>query len=321
MPRWSEGTLAFVHQCGSPDSTRSHFDAQDFLESGTPGNKNTQDGFLNRALRTNAYAQGPGGGKPRAIALQPSLPRVLSGSYPAISMNSLKDYGIHGPIRSDAPIRGFEQMYEQAADRVFRGVAQEAFVGLKSFDSARENLDARDFEKRGYPKTAIGKRLADIATLIGTGSEIQVAVTDMGGWDTHINQGNHKGQLADRFHELSEALAAFARDLGPRFGDVCVACVTEFGRTVKENGTRGTDHGHGSVVTLLGGSVRGGKVHGIWKDLKPENLFEGRDLPVTTDIRKVLGEVLHSHLGWQNLGLVFPEAAVNRGEFLGLTRA
>ena len=297
---WDEGTLAFVHQAGSPDPSRSHFDAQDFFESGTPGLKNTQDGFLNRALQHLAGNVGPN--PLRAVALQPSMPRILWGSYPAVSMESLRDYAIKTSPSDKDEAQGFEAMYEQAADKVFRGVGHEVFDSLQAVRGVASDKDGDG----GYPKAQIGKRLREIAELIKGGVGLQIAVTDMGGWDTHVGQGNHKGQLADRLRELSEALAAFAQDLGPRFQDVCVLTATEFGRTFKENGTRGTDHGHGSVMMALGGRVQGRKILGRWKDLSPANLFEGRDLPVTTDHREVLAEALRKHLGLADLRAVFP---------------
>jgi len=317
MPLWENRNLALVHQVGSPDTTRSHFDAQDFLEAGTPGDKNTSDGFLNRAL----IAAGGDKLPLRAIALQPSMPRVLQGTYPAISMNSLRDFDIRGGNSNQKEVKGFESMYQEATDTVFRGVGREVFDSLKSVNGMQK--DGAD--RNGlYPKSGISNRLREIADLIKADLGMQIAVTDMGGWDTHVNQGNGKGQLSDRFKELSEALAAFAKDLGPRFQDVVVATVTEFGRTVKENGTRGTDHGHGSVMMVMGGSVNGGKVHGEWKELKAENLYEGRDLPVTTDHRDIFSEILFKHLGLKQapqLAAVFPKYNEDQTKWRGVLKA
>jgi uncharacterized protein (DUF1501 family) len=314
-PYWDNRNLAFVHQVGSPDATRSHFDAQDFLEAGTPGDKNTADGFLNRAL----IAEGGDRLPLRAIALQPSMPRVLQGTYPAISMNSLRDFDIRGGNADQKEVKGFESMYQEATDSVFRGVGREVFDSLKSVNGIHKNGD-----QGNYPKSGISNRLREIADLIKADLGMQVAVTDMGGWDTHVNQGNGKGQLSDRFKELSEGLAAFAKDLGPRFQDVVVATVTEFGRTVKENGTRGTDHGHGSVMMVLGDGVNGGKVHGQWKELKAENLYEGRDLPVTTDHRDIFSEILSTHLGLNQpsqLASVFPRYKEDQAKWRRILKA
>jgi uncharacterized protein (DUF1501 family) len=298
-PLWDNKSLAFIHQVGSPGTTRSHFDAQDFLETGTTADKNIPDGFLNRAL----IAEGGNRLPLRAVAMQPSMPRVLQGIYPAISMNSIRDFNLKGSSSNQNQVNGFESMYQSATDQVFRGVGKEVFESIHSV-SEIEPSAGRD---QLYPKSGIANRLREIAELIKAGLGMQIAVTDMGGWDTHVNQGNSKGQLSDRFKELSEALAAFAKDLGPKFSDVVVTTVTEFGRTVKENGTRGTDHGHGSVMMVLGGDVRGGKVLGQWKELSAGNLFEGRDLPVTTDSRDVFSEILYRHLKITQLGSVFPQ--------------
>jgi uncharacterized protein (DUF1501 family) len=324
-PLWDEGTLAFIPQSGSPNPSRSHFDAQDFFETGTPGEKNTADGFLNRALLEMGSSQAQGRSPLRAVAMQPSMPRVLQGSYPAISMESLKDFDLKDLNKSGAQkeYQNFSDMYQQAVDHVFRGVGTEVFESLKTVSLVREAGGAHDHDPGKdslYPKAQIGKRLSEIATLIKADVGLEIAVTDMGGWDTHINQGNGKGQLADRLRELSEAIAAFRKDLGAKFEDVCIATVTEFGRTVKENGTRGTDHGHGSVMMVAGGAVRGKRILGNWRSLKHENLFEGRDLPVTTDSRDVLSEILHRHCGVQDLAKVFPAFSFNPGRFPGVLR-
>jgi uncharacterized protein (DUF1501 family) len=298
-PFFDNKNLAFIHQVGSPGNSRSHFDAQDFLENGTVGDKNIADGFLNRALLAENQDRLP----LKAIAMQPSMPRILQGAYPAISMNSIRDFNLKAGSSNQNQVNGFESMYQSATDQVFRGVGKEVFESLHSVNS----IQMQPGRDQSYPKSGISNRLREIADLIKADLGMQIAVTDMGGWDTHVNQGNSKGQLSDRFKELSEALAAFAKDLGPKFSDVVVATVTEFGRTVKENGTRGTDHGHGSVMMVMGGAVHGGKVLGQWKELSAANLFEGRDLPVTTDTRDVFSEILYRHLKVTQLAGVFPQ--------------
>ena len=315
-PLWDEGSLAFLHQVGSPDSTRSHFDAQDFFETGTPGDKNTQDGFLNRAMNE---MPGDHQNPLRAVAMQPSMPRILQGRYPAISMDSIRDFNLKTG-GNQKEFQNFSEMYQQAVDQVFRGVGKEVFDSLKTVDQVRQ-ANAGAGQDSSYPKAPIGRRLHEIAALIKAGVGLEFAVTDIGGWDTHINQGNGKGQLADRLRELSESIAAFKKDLGPLYGDVCVMTVTEFGRTVKENGTRGTDHGHGSVMMVAGGPIRGKRILGKWQTLKPENLFEGRDLPVTTDSRDAIAEILQRHMGIRNLNAVFPKFSVNAERFPGFLRA
>jgi uncharacterized protein (DUF1501 family) len=317
---WDEGTLLFVPQSGSPNSTRSHFDAQDYMESGTPGNKNTQEGFLNRAMvEIPPDKQSP----VRAVAMQPNMPRILAGPFPAISMNSVHDFAIRTDASSGKEVEGFETMYQQATDRVFRGVGSEAFDALKTVREAasKDGKTPHSKDDAGYPKAALGKRLREIAELIKADVGLQVSVTDMGGWDTHVNQGNHKGQLADRFKELSESIDAFLTDLGKKRDDVVLVTMTEFGRTMKENGNRGTDHGHGSVMMVTGGPVFGKRVCGQWKDLSKGNLFEERDVPIVTDFRDVLGEILKNHLGVSNFASVFPKYDVIDSKFVKVLRA
>ncbi len=297
---WDEGTLALITQAGSPDAGRSHFDSQDYIEWGTPGDRNTPDGFLNRTMSSlDPIKASP----VRAIALQSNMPRVLTGNFPALSMNNLRDFGIQGSLAQPDELKGFESMYQSATDQIFRGPGKEVFEATELIKAA-QSVPGDD---RGYPKNGLGNHLRDIANLIKANIGLQVAVTEMGGWDTHVNQGDHDGQLTDRLTELSDALAAFAKDLGPLYGDVCVVTMTEFGRMVKENGNKGTDHGHGSVMMLLGGSVKGKKIYGQWKDLSKKNLFEERDVPVTTDFRAVLSEVLMDHLGVKNPLPIFPK--------------
>jgi uncharacterized protein (DUF1501 family) len=297
-----DGTLAILHQVGSPDPSRSHFDAQDYLELGTPGQK-PEDGFLNRALQVSpATTPGPF----RALALQPNLPLSLAGTVEAVAVNELADFDL-----TRVGGGSFEAMYRTAVDSALRGVGDEAFGALHSLKAA--GAFGKDAEvAAGYPKGGLGRRLFELAALVKSGQNVQVAATDIGGWDTHVGQGAQRGQLANRLDHLGKSLAAFAKDLGPRFHDVCVAVVTEFGRTVRENGTRGTDHGHGSTMFVLGGPVRGGKVYAQWKSLDDANLFEGRDLPVTTDFRAPLAALLTGHLGATDAQKIFPGFDVPR---------
>ena len=312
-PFWDEKHLAIIHQAGSPNLTRSHFDAQDFMESGTPGVKKTDDGYLNRAMQLIPEQRKS---NLRAVALQTELPRSLRGKFPAISMDSIHDFGIQGMLAKPQMVSGFESMYQQATDQVFRGVGQEVFDALQTVHKTDE-VGAKN-KNDLYPKSQIARHLKEISELIKADIGLQLAATDVGGWDTHVNQGNGKGQMSDRLKELAEGLAAFAKDLGPRFADVMVVTMTEFGRTVKENGNRGTDHGHGSVMMVLGGGVRGGKVYTQWKDLTAPNLFEGRDLPVTIDYRDVLSELLTKQLALPSVKDVFPQFSADATRWLGL---
>ncbi|MGZ3475448.1 MAG: DUF1501 domain-containing protein [Polyangiales bacterium] len=300
LPLWSNKSLAVVHAVGSPDSTRSHFDAQDYLETGTPGSKSTLpngEGWLARVMNAKT-----GKSSLRAIAIAPTLPRILRGDPDAVAFGAIDAFKVGAAQGSGS----FESMYEGALDEALRGAGKEAFSAMHTLDDAKVKSIA---PKNGatYPQGSIGKRLKQIAQLIHGDVGLEVAVTDCGGWDTHVNQ---KPQLDKRLEELGKALSAFATDLGDRMADVCVVTATEFGRTVKENGSAGTDHGHGSVMLVMGGGVKGKRVLGTWKGLS--ELHEGRDLPVTTDHRTVFGEILHAHLGIADTSAIFPKHSGNK---------
>ena len=180
-------------------------------------------------------------------------------------------------------------MYQGSVDQVLKGTAAEAFDAM---DQMRKIGTEPAQNGATYPTSPLGKRLAQIAQLVRSDVGLEVAVTECGGWDTHAGQGDAEGQLAKRLSDLADGISAFATDLDKRLDDVCLVTVTEFGRTVRENGTKGTDHGHGSVMMVLGGKARGGKVYGKWKGLGDDQLWEGRDLAATTDHRDVFGEIL-----------------------------
>ncbi len=305
MPFWSNASLAFVHSVGSPNPTRSHFDAQDYVETGTPGTKTTGDGWLARAL---AEKPRTGEGPVRAVALQPTLPRILHGDGSSaasagplrgvVAFSSLADFQVAKGKNAGG---SFEAMYEGALDEALRGAGHDAFAAMKTLDPKLASAPPQNGAK--YPTSPLGNRLKQIAQLVRGDVGLEVAVTDCGGWDTHANQSP---QLGKRLDDLGQSLAAFAIDLGDRMADVCVVTVTEFGRTVKENGTGGTDHGHGSVMAVLGGKVKGKRVLGKWKGLEQDALFEGRDLAVTTDHRSVFTEILRAQLGMKDTTAAFP---------------
>ena len=295
-------TLAIIHAVGSPKPTRSHFDAQDFMEGGIPGAL-APDGWLNRALQAEAARNSSAF---RAVALQSNLPRSLFGSAPAVAMGSVAEFKLRTGRLSEAGARSFEALYASAVDVALRNTGNETFEALRLLEKSK--LDGMPEEHgANYPNSPLGRRLKDVARLIRADIGLEVAATDCGGWDTHVGQGAAQGQLAERLKELGDSLAAFAVDLGDRMADVCVVTMTEFGRTVRENGNRGTDHGTASVMMVLGGGVRGRRVIGQWRGLREPNLFEGRDLAMATDFRAVLSEVLGSHLGISRLGPVFPD--------------
>jgi len=304
QPLWRQRHLAIVHAAGSPDSTRSHFDAQDFMESGTPGLKTTQDGWLNRAL--HALPQTSNRSAFRAIALGPSLPRILSGSEPAVALNNINDFGVGGRNSNAAPIANtFEAMYSQSVDSVLHGTGQETFEAVKMLKSADPSKYIPVAGAK-YPRGRFGDSLKQLAQLIKANLGVQVAFADIGGWDHHVNEGGTQGQIANILREFSQSLAAFWTDLGDLTEDTVVVTMSEFGRTARENGNRGTDHGHANVMFVIGGPVKGGKVYGRWPGLDQSQLYEGRDLAVTTDFRRVLGESVYRHLDNRSLDQVFP---------------
>lgn len=311
---WSQRHLAIVHAAGSPDSTRSHFDAQDFMESGTPGVKATEDGWLNRTLRS---LPGPADSSAfRAIALGPSLPRILAGSEPAAAVNDIKEFGVGGRNANAAPIANtFEAMYEQSVDSVLHGTGQETFEAVRMLKAADPTKYA-PAPGAYYAKGRFGDSMKQLAQLIKANLGVQVAFADIGGWDHHVNEGGTRGQIANVLREFSQSLAAFWTDLGDLAEDTVVVTMSEFGRTARENGDRGTDHGHANVMFVMGGPVSGGKIYGRWPGLDPSQLYEGRDLALTTDFRRVLGETVYRHLGNKALDQVFPGFENQPGKFL-----
>ena len=312
QPLWQQRHLAIVHAAGSPDPTRSHFDAQDFMESGTPGMKATSDGWLNRAL----HSLPPPKSAFRAIALGPSLPRIISGSEPAVAVNNISDFRVGGRNPNAAPFANtFEAMYEQSVDSVLHGTGQETFEAVKMLKSA-DPAHYMPAAGANYPRGRFGDSLKQLAQLIKANLGVQVAFADIGGWDHHVNEGNTQGQIANLLRDFSQSLAAFWIDLGDLAEDTVVVTMSEFGRTARENGNRGTDHGHANVMFVMGGSVKGGKVYGKWPGLDQSQLYEGRDLAVTTDFRRVLGEAVYHHLGNKSLDKVFPGFENRPGQFL-----
>jgi len=314
-PLWDAKHLAVVHAAGSPDNTRSHFDAQDYMESGTPGVKGTEDGWLNRALeKSKNESSSPF----RAVALGTSLPRTLAGHAPAIAISNVRDFGVgrsgSGPSAQTAA-GGFESMYAQSVDAVLHGTGNETFDAVKMLKSADPDRYT-SAPGADYPRGKFADSLRQLAQLLKAELGVQVAFADIGGWDHHSNEGP---QLNNVLREFGTSLAAFATDMGDRMEDIVLVTMSEFGRTAEENGNAGTDHGHGSFMMVIGGQVQGGKVYGKWPGLEKEQLFEGRDLAVTTDYRAVLSELVSGHLGQKDLNTVFP--GFQFGEPLGLLRA
>src|SRR5712664_2491560 len=318
-PLFRKDQLAIMHAAGSPDPTRSHFDAQDFMESGTPGVKATEDGWLNRALETipeeNASPF-------RAVAMGANLPRMLRGSAPAIALPDVKQFKVMAQNSSAGQVAegGFEAMYAQTVDHALRGTGTETFEAI---DMLRKADPGKYQPENGadYGKNRLGQSLQQIGQLLRANIGAEVLFVDCGGWDNHVNEGGAQGQLSNLLKDLGQGMAAFRQDLGDRMQNVVFVTMSEFGRTAKENGNRGTDHGHANCMFVMGGDVKGGKVYGRWPGLNEGQLNEGRDLALTTDFRSVLGEILTRHIGVKELNAVFPGFDNNPRKFLGLIRA
>ena len=335
------GELAIVHAVGSPHPTRSHFDAQDFMETATPGVKSTRDGWLNRVLEHTACADCSGrtlddvrahatdhaagqagmaivpGTSPalRGVAMGAALPLALRGAHPALAIQDLDRFGISG---GDAALEeSFARAYRTEGGDLVAGAADEAFDAIRILRGAEL---ARYRTEPGvlYPPGPFGQSLRQIAQLIKADVGLEIAFADIGGWDTHQAQGGTQGQLANRFRELARGIRALYDDLGDRMTDVVLMTMSEFGRTVAENGSGGTDHGHANCMMVMGGAVRGGRVVGEWPGLEPEQLYEGRDLALTTDFRDVFAEIVSLHLGADRLDRIFPGFHSERARWLGL---
>jgi uncharacterized protein (DUF1501 family) len=299
-PLFDARQLAVVHACGSPDGTRSHFDAQDYMATATPGVKSTRDGWLNRYLHAREHQRAT---PFRAVAVARQLPRSLQGDAPALAIGQIDRFGIRGGDGSAE--LSFEREYAEAASALLRDTGREAFDAVKML----RNADPGRYQPAGgaeYPRSAFGEALKQIAQLIKADVGLEIAYAESGNWDHHANEGGAAGILANRLDDLGRGLAALARDLGDRIQDVVVMTMSEFGRAVAENGSRGTDHGHGNAMIVFGGGVRGGKVYGRWPGLAREQRYEGRDLEVTTDFRSVFVEVVRGHLGLVDTRRVFP---------------
>ena len=317
-PLFKDGSLGFIHAVGSPESTRSHFDAQDYMESGTPGVKSTRDGWLNRFLvHSREHIETPF----RGVAMGPQLPRSLRGSAPALAIQNLQSFGIRSgrPVTRDRLTAAFEELYQASSTGLMASSSREAFEAVRMLREANVSR-YRPANGAEYPGGRFGNAMRQVAQLIRSNLGVEIAFADVGGWDTHVNQGTSQGQLAFRLSDFGNTLAAFAQDLGERMADVVVLTMSEFGRTVGENGNVGTDHGHATAMVVMGGDTNGGKVLGNWPTLDPERRFERRDLAVTTDFRDLFGEVLIRHLGSADLSAIFPGYRSDANRWVGALR-
>jgi uncharacterized protein (DUF1501 family) len=292
---YDRGQLAIVHAAGSPDNTRSHFDAQDSMELGTPGVKSTPDGWLNRTLGNSKKSGGPFS----AVAVSPQMPRILAGAAPTLTVSSIEEFR----VRDENAAAALQRLYAGSNDPLFRRGGSNLFEALTQLRAVEAKIPPSTAE---YPAGRFAVGLKQIARLIKADVGLELAFHEIAGWDTHVAEGGASGQMANRLKEFADGLAAFYQDLGDRMEDVLVLTMSEFGRTARENGSRGTDHGHANVMFVIGGKVRGGKVYGRWPGLAPEVLNEGRDLALTTDYRSVCSEVLARHMNQRDNGKIFP---------------
>jgi uncharacterized protein (DUF1501 family) len=316
-PRWNSSQLAIVHAAGSPDNTRSHFDAQDYMESATPGVKSTPAGWLNRYLRSKKDKDKS---LFRAVAVTRQMPRAMHGLAPVLAVSNVSNFAIRAGKSSANVQGGFEAIYSHEKNETLGETGRdtlEAVNYLKQVNPAQYQPENR----AEYPRGEFGNSLLQIAQLIKAGVGLEIAFTDIGGWDTHVNQGNTRGQLANLLQQFSSGIAALYQDLGQRMDDVVILTMSEFGRTVRENGNRGTDHGHANAMMVLGNNVRGGNVYGKWPGLKSDQLYEGRDLALTTDFRDVFGEIAARHLGASDLKSVFPDYPISASNFKGFCQS
>ncbi len=312
-PFWAGKQLAIVQSAGSPDNTRSHFDAQDYMESGTPGFKATRDGWLNRTLQNSASEKS----SPfRAVSMTRQIPRTMMGRYPTVAMTNLETFSIRAGAYTNSVQGGFEGLWQQEATDRLSETGKETFEAVNYLKQANPSQYRPENGAR-YPANELANSLKQISQLIKAGVGLEVAFAEMGGWDTHRGQGGSQGQLANLLRGFGQAISAFATDLGTRMDDVVILTMSEFGRTARQNGSAGTDHGHGNSMMILGNSVKGGKVYGDWKGLGSSELYQGRDLAVTTDFRDVMGEVAYKHLGSKDLSEIFPRYSINPSKFKG----
>ena len=318
MPFWEAEQLAPIVCVGSPHSTRSHFDAQDFMERAAPGLRTVHDGWLNRYLALSHDTRKPRRGEAekanilRAMAMQGLLPRALRGPHAVLAVPSRR------VLNDDATLAMFGPLYgNMADDGMGAAVSTAETKGGIVYETGRNTMatmkrfraivdDSKNSGKVRYPGGSLSDKLKDVARVVRADEGFEIAALDIGGWDTHSNQGGSEGNMANRLASLGGSLAAFMTDLGPHLENTTVMVMSEFGRTCRENGNYGTDHGHGGMMLVMGGGVEGGKVLGKWNGLEDDDLYQARDLNVTTDFRDVFSEVLRKHMNFDAPRDFFP---------------
>lgn len=303
LPHYREGRLAVVHAVGTDDRTRSHFEAQDHLEHGAAAGRAVSGGWLGRHLR----ARGGAPAAMQALSFGERIPESLRGAPSAGAVTSLGEMRLAARTGDAAGlVRALEALHGEGDD-LLRRSGRETLGLLRRVQELGADGNGT---AAAYPEDGFGRALSRVGRLLRAGVGLEAACVDLGGFDTHFGQGGIDGGLAGGLagplRSLGAGLGALAADLGPLLDGVTVVVVTEFGRRAYENSALGTDHGSGSVCFLLGGGVRGGRVHGRWPGLGREALFEESDLAVTTDLRQVLAEVLVARCGCADPAAVFP---------------
>lgn len=298
---YDAGALAIVHAVGSPDPTHSHFDAMDFMERGTPGEKAIPTGWIGRHLQQVASSnQSPF----RAVGMGTLLQQSLRGPVSATALQSITDFHLRGDGRQ---IEKFQQALASlyAGDGFIEAEGQQTLQAMRDLAKLAANTYTPANGAK-YPEGSYGKGLATVAQLIKSGMGLEVACIDVGGWDTHVQQGGTEGQMPRLIDEFAKGLSAFYTDLQDQMKRITIVTMSEFGRRLQENTSHGTDHGHGNVMFVIGGGIKGGKVYGDWPGLDRSNLYGPGDLAITTDFRDVLGEIVQKRLRNPNLAAVFP---------------
>jgi uncharacterized protein (DUF1501 family) len=284
------------------------------MESGTPDDKGTREGWLNRYLATEGTCEACKTSAFRAVAMTPQTPRILDGAMPTVAMDNLDAFAVR---TNGSQAERLEALYRTGTSDVVHAAGDEMFDATRALRAANPQQYTPQ-NGADYPRSPFGQHLRQIAQLIKSDVGLEIAFADVGGWDTHVNQGGATGQLAGRFDDFAKSIHALVTDLGDRMADVTIMTMSEFGRTARQNGNGGTDHGHASALFVIGGDVKGKKVHGKWPGLEQEQLYEGRDLALTTDFRSVFSEVASKHLGAKRLDQVFPGFAVDQSKWVGV---
>jgi uncharacterized protein (DUF1501 family) len=313
MPWWESGEFGAVQAVGMTNPTRSHFEAMEEMERAAPGSS-VRTGWLDRTLGLRDM-----GTAWQAVQMGTSMASsAFRGSSPELAMWGVDDFDLSGAWDADERRRwntALTALHEGAPP----AVAVPAGTTLSALAAAAQMQDAGYTPNATYPDTSLGRALSDVVRVIKADVGLQVAAVDYGDWDMHVDMGDvDSGWLYDKLTELADALAAFATDLGNRFADVTLVTLSEFGRSLTENGSGGVDHGHGQAVLMLGGGVQGGQVHGTWPTLEPDARDEAGDLVGTTDYRQLLAEILEKRCGGSQMSTVFPGISSER---LGVVRA